>query len=89
MPDGKWTDPKTGVVTYLGQTYHVVGYAGPRHPAVLERRARVGDFLVKTWNIGSSKDMEVQVWKARMARGEVSKIEVSLNGKIVESYKCS
>lgn len=36
-----------------------------------------GQLLVETVHKGdSSKDMEVDVWKTRMARGEVSRIEI-------------
>lgn len=81
----KWTSPE-GVVTYLGAKYYVSGYAGPKHPQVRAGRMKVGDLLLTTWNIGSSKDMEVQAWKDRMARGEVSRIDVVLDYRVVESY---
>ena len=36
-----------------------------------------GELLLHTWHIGeSSKDIELAAWKRRMARGEVSRVEV-------------
>lgn len=81
----RWVSSE-GVVTYLGAKYYVSGYAGLKHHAVLSKKLKIGDLLLTTWNIGSSKDVEVQAWKTRMARGEVSKIVVSLDGSIVEQY---
>lgn len=57
--------------------YEIKGYAGARHAAVRDGRARAGDLLLHTWHIGeSSRDMEIAAWRSRMARGEVSHIEV-------------
>jgi hypothetical protein len=56
----------------MNADFLVRGYAGHKHP-----RAPAGALLLETWHIGEhSKDMEVSVWRARKARGEVSKIEV-------------
>lgn len=52
--------------------YAVKGYAGP---ATLT--AKFGALLLHTTHRSEgSKDAEVASWKARMARGEVSKIEI-------------
>lgn len=76
----KWTSAD-GVVTYLGAKYYVTGYAGMKHP-----HARLGQMLMTTWNIGSTKDVEVAVWKELIKQGVASRVTVSLNGVIVEEY---
>lgn len=68
------------------EKYFVSGYAGAKHSAV-RGHAKVGDLLQTTWNVGPHrKDTEVAAWKARMSRGEVSRIEVVLDFELIESY---
>lgn len=53
--------------------WKVRGYAGAHHP----RGAPYGSLLVETVHDGDhSKDTEVDCWRRRAARGEVSKVEV-------------
>ncbi len=57
----------------MGWDFRVRGFAGSRHP----RGAPVGTLLLETTHKGeSSAAAEVDAWKSRMARGEVSKIEL-------------
>jgi hypothetical protein len=57
--------------------YHISGYAGSGHPAVVAGQAKFGDLLVKTWHIGeSSRDVEIAVWRSRMERKEASKVVI-------------
>lgn len=52
--------------------WSVKAYAGAKHYA-----ARYGDLLLHTTHADEhSKDIEVSIWKERMARGECSKIEI-------------
>lgn len=81
----KWTSPD-GVVTYLAAKYYVTGYAGPQHRAVRSGHIVPGAMLLQSWAIGSAKDMEVDAWKSRIARGYASHAIVTLNGEVVERY---
>jgi len=76
-----------GTVTHLGAVYDCFMYAGENSRSVRSGHNKVGALILQTWAIGSSKDMEVAAAKNLLARGVYSKVEVALNGKIVESYK--
>ena len=56
-----------------GWDFRVRGFAGGRHPC----GARLGTLLGETTHKGeSSAAVEIDAWKSRMARGEVSKVEL-------------
>jgi cell wall-associated NlpC family hydrolase len=55
--------------------WQVTGYASNRHPKY--PLVKYGDLLVQTVHqTDSSKDIELEVWRARMWRGEVAYVTV-------------
>ena len=56
-----------------GWDFRVRGFAGGRHP----NGVPAGTLLVETTHKGeSSAFIEIEAWKARMRRGEVSRVEL-------------
>lgn len=57
--------------------YRIRAYIGCTHKAVLQGWHQVGELLMETTHIGDhNRDMEIDIWRDRIKRGEVSHIEV-------------
>lgn len=66
----------------IGWDFRIRGFAGCKHP----NHAPPGTLLLETTHKGeSSAAMEIDAWKSRMRRGEVSKaelIDLRIGGKL-------